>query len=139
MFTSPYHPQTNELIECLNKTLKKEIATYINTCHKTWDQILSFVTHAYNTSVKASTQINPFRALYGRDPRLPPESSIDIHSKPANMDRATWGLYLQQMFPLLRQTSSRNLQVAQQRQKHRGIRLIHHSLCHQIHQVLALT
>ena len=33
------------------------------------------------------------------------------------MDSATWGLCLQQMLPLLRQASSRNLQVAQQRQK----------------------
>ena len=33
------------------------------------------------------------------------------------MDSATWGLYLQQILPLLRQASSRNLQVAQQREK----------------------
>ena len=49
------------------------------------------------------------------DPRLPPKSSIDVHSKPTNMDSATWGLYLQQMFPLLQQANSQNLQVARQR------------------------
>ena len=53
VFTSPYHPQTNGLTERLNKTLKQEIAAYIDPCHKTWDQILPFVTHAYNTSVQA--------------------------------------------------------------------------------------
>ena len=78
---------------------------------------MPFVTHAYNTSVQVSPWISPFQALYGRDPQIPPESSIDIHSKPTNMDGATWGLYLQQMLPLLRHPSSRNLQVAQQRQK----------------------
>ena len=101
VFTSPYHPQTNGLLERLHKTLKKEIAAFIDPYHKTWDQILPFVTHANNTYVQASTRISPFRALYGRDPRLPLESSIDIRSKPANMDSATWGLYLQQMLPLL--------------------------------------
>ena len=35
VFTSPYHPQTNDLIERLNKTLKHEIVAYIDPCHKT--------------------------------------------------------------------------------------------------------
>ena len=91
VFTSPYHLQTNGLTECLNKTLKQEIITYIDPCHRTWDQSLPFITHAYNTYVQVSTRINPFRALYGRDPWLPPESSIDVHSKPTNMNSATWG------------------------------------------------
>ena len=56
-----------------------------------------------NLAFRLLTQINPFRALYGCNPRFTPESSIDVHLKPANMDNATWELYLQQMPLLLQQ------------------------------------
>ena len=62
-------------------------------------------TERLNKSLKQEmvARINPFRALYRCDSRLLQESSIRVHSHAANMDCATWGLYLQQMFPLLRQ------------------------------------
>ncbi len=76
LLTSPYHPQTNGLTERMNKTLKQMIAAYVDPLQSDWDQILPFVVHAHNTSVQASTRISPFRALYGRDPRLPPDLSV---------------------------------------------------------------
>ncbi len=75
-FTTPYHPQTNGLTERMNRTLKQIISSFIDPLHQDWDEILPFAVHAYNTSVQASTRVSPFRALYGRDPHLPP----NIHS-----------------------------------------------------------
>ena len=76
IFTSSYHLHSNGLTEHLNQTIKQVISTYVDPLHQSWDQVLPFVVHAYNTSVQESTRISPFRALYGHDPRLP----SDIHS-----------------------------------------------------------
>ena len=48
--TTSYHPQTNGLCERLNHTLANMLSMYVNTNHNNWDQILPFVTFAYNTS-----------------------------------------------------------------------------------------
>ena len=116
VFTSPYHPQTNGLTERMNKTIKQVISAYVDPLHQSWDQVLPFAVHAYNTSVQTSTKISPFRALYGRDPHLPP----DIHNvkvQPQRNDATEWWLHLQLHQPLLRRALQHNLRMAQQRQK----------------------
>ena len=117
IFTSPYHPQTNGLTERMNKTIKQQLTAFIDPLHTTWDLILPFITHAYNTSVQASTRISPFRALYGRDPRLPPDIKVDLPKKHTRTDAMDWWLHLQQVQPILRMSIHKNLQLAQARQK----------------------
>ena len=116
LFTSPYHPQTNGLTERMNKTIKQVITAYVDPLHQSWDQVLPFAVHAYNTSVQESTRVSPFRALYGRDPRLPPDPQvIKIHTN--HTDATSWWLHLQSNIPLLRRALQYNLTKAQERQK----------------------
>lgn len=72
-FSSPYHIQTNGLTERLNRTIKQVIVAYVDPLHQTWDQVLPYAIHAYNTIVQFSTKFSPFRTLYGRDLHLPPD------------------------------------------------------------------
>ena len=65
--TTSYHPQTNGLCERLDHTLADMLTMYISTNHNIWDQILPFVTFAYNTSREESTGYIPFYLMYGRD------------------------------------------------------------------------
>ena len=53
--TSPYHPQTNGLTERFNHTLSDMISMYVNSEHSDWDEILPFVTFAYNTAIESTT------------------------------------------------------------------------------------
>ena len=104
-------PQSNVLTERLNRTIKQVISTYVDPLHQSWDQVLTFAVHAYNTSVQESNRISPFRALYGRDPRLPP----DIHAvivQPRRTDATKWWLHLQTHQPLLRRAIQDNLRMA---------------------------
>jgi transposase InsO family protein len=69
--TSPYHPQTDGLVERFNKTLATMISMYVNKKQNDWDIFLPFVTFAYNTCKHESTKYTPFFLMYGREPRLP--------------------------------------------------------------------
>src|SRR5690606_32720952 len=69
--TSAYHPQSNGLVEKFNRTLTDMLSVYVNETHSNWDELLPFVTFAYNSAVQSSSGFPPFRLLYGRDPTTP--------------------------------------------------------------------
>jgi hypothetical protein len=92
------------------------IAAYVDPLHQNWDTILPFVVHAYNTFVQSYMRVRPFRALYGRDPKVPPEIHPDDEG-PRHSEASDWWFYLRQHLPLIRRSLLHNLQVAQSRQK----------------------
>ncbi|GFU10261.1 retrovirus-related Pol polyprotein from transposon 17.6 [Trichonephila clavipes] len=62
-----YHPQTNGLTERFNKTLADMLSMYVDVEQKNWDEILPFVTFAYNTAKQETTGFTPFYLLHGRE------------------------------------------------------------------------
>ncbi|OMJ15111.1 Retrovirus-related Pol polyprotein from transposon [Smittium culicis] len=72
-FSSPYHPETNGLVERFNRTLKSIIRSYINSKQTNWDENLSSIIFAYVSSTQSTTKISPFELVYERKPRLPGE------------------------------------------------------------------
>ncbi|GFX31796.1 transposon Tf2-6 polyprotein [Trichonephila clavipes] len=73
-FTTAYHPQTNGLTERFNKTLADMLSMYVDVEQKNWDEILPFVTFAYNTAKQETTGFTPFYLLHGREA----ETTLDI-------------------------------------------------------------
>ncbi|GFW72689.1 retrovirus-related Pol polyprotein from transposon 412 [Trichonephila clavipes] len=61
-FTTAYHPQTNGLTERFNKTLADMLSMYVDVEQKNWDEILPFVTFAYNTAKQETTGLR--RSIY---------------------------------------------------------------------------
>ncbi|GFY75391.1 transposon Ty3-I Gag-Pol polyprotein [Trichonephila inaurata madagascariensis] len=66
-FITAYHPQTNGLTEHFNKTLANMLSMYVDAEQKNWDEILPFVTFAYNTAKQETTGFTPFYLLHGRE------------------------------------------------------------------------
>jgi hypothetical protein len=69
--TTAYHPQTDGLVERINRTLKTTLAKYVNENKTDWPNLLPFVALAYRSSVHASTGFTPWELAYGRQPSLP--------------------------------------------------------------------
>lgn len=67
--STPYHPQTNGLVERTIRTLVNMLSMYVASNHKNWDDVLPFVTYAFNTSQHETTGYSPFFLLYVRPPR----------------------------------------------------------------------
>jgi hypothetical protein len=66
-YTTPYHPEANGQVENHNKTLKDMLSGYTSKYQTDWDEYISLIQHAYNTTVNDATGYSPFRALYGRE------------------------------------------------------------------------
>lgn len=62
--TTAYHPQSNGLTERLNRTLADMLSMYVDVEHKMWDEILPYVTFAYNTAVQETTRATPLQLVY---------------------------------------------------------------------------
>ena len=58
--TTPYHPQSDGLVERFNRTLKHMLATTLRDYPFDWENRLRKVCMAYNTSVHSSTGYSPF-------------------------------------------------------------------------------
>lgn len=67
--TSVYHPQTDGLLERLNKTLKSTIRKFIDEDERNWNKWLLPMLFAVREVPQASTGFSPFRLLFGRKPR----------------------------------------------------------------------
>ncbi|UYV60442.1 K02A2.6-like [Cordylochernes scorpioides] len=87
--TTSYHPQTNGQTERMNRTLTDMILMYIDEKHQNWDEILPFVTFAYNSSVQETTGYSPYFLIHGREPLTFLDSTFDwpeVPPKPGDFD-----------------------------------------------------
>ena len=69
--TSPYHPQTDGMVERFNGTLKEMLRKCAIEDGKDWDRLLPYVLFAYREAPHESTGFSPFELLYGREIRGP--------------------------------------------------------------------
>ena len=69
--TTPYHPESDGMIERMNRTLQDMLAKYVSDHQRDWDEHLPLVMMAYRSSVHTSTQYTPFYLLFGHEVRLP--------------------------------------------------------------------
>lgn len=58
--TSPYHPQTDGLVERFNQTLKAMLRRTADEEGKDWDRLIPYLLFAYREVPQASTGFSPF-------------------------------------------------------------------------------
>ena len=68
--STAFHPQTDGQTEILNRILENYLRAYTSLEQMNWAKLLPAAEFAYNNSKNTTTQIPPYRALYGYDPEL---------------------------------------------------------------------
>ena len=66
---TPYHPQTNGLVEKFQGTLKQTLSKLCIENPKEWDYCLPMALFVYRVVPQSTTGYSPFYLLYGRIPR----------------------------------------------------------------------
>uniref|UniRef100_A0A8C6PUR3 Integrase catalytic domain-containing protein n=1 Tax=Nothobranchius furzeri TaxID=105023 RepID=A0A8C6PUR3_NOTFU len=72
--TSPYHPQSDGLVERFNRTLLAMLSLFVEDDQLNWDSLLS----AKTTSVHASTAVTPYKVLFSREIVLPLDIMLGV-------------------------------------------------------------
>ena len=77
--TSPYRPQSDGLVERMNRTLAAMLSVHVDSHHSDWDVHLQRCSFAYRSSVHSSTDETPAMLMFGHKLRLPMD--IMFHDK----------------------------------------------------------
>ena len=117
--TSPYHPQTDGLVERFNQTLKAMLRKTVWDEGKDWDKWVPYLLFAYREVPQSSTGFSPFELMYGRQVRGP----LDIlketweTSKKSSESVISYVLSMQEKLSEMSELARENLARAQKRQK----------------------
>ena len=78
--TTPYHPQTDGLVERFNGTLKSMIRKFVDEDPRGWDEMLPYLLFAYREVPQESTGFSPFELMYGWKVRGPLDVMKEVWS-----------------------------------------------------------
>uniref|UniRef100_A0A803TE47 Gypsy retrotransposon integrase-like protein 1 n=1 Tax=Anolis carolinensis TaxID=28377 RepID=A0A803TE47_ANOCA len=118
--STPYHPQTNGLVENLNKTLVKMIKAYSQQRPHDWDTKLQQLLFAYRSVPQDSTGYSPFELLFGRKARGPLDLIREHWEASPTPDPVPVDNYikdLQSTLKMARDIAQEHLMTAQEQQK----------------------
>ncbi len=77
--STAFHPQTDGQTERVNQEIEKYLRIFINHRQDDWVDWLPLTEFAHNNRIHSTTGKSPFMVLYGRNPRILPDSP---HSHP---------------------------------------------------------
>ena len=80
MFSSAFHPQTDDQTEVINRSLGNLLRCLITDHVTSLDLVLPHAEFAFNNSVNRSTGCTPFEVVYGFRPNAP----LDVRPLPAS-------------------------------------------------------
>ena len=119
--TTPYHPQTDGLVERFNQTLKQMLRKFVNETGTDWDQWLPYLLFAYREVPQASTGFSPFELLYCREVRGPlsllKDTWVGGQESVETKNIVAYVLQMREKLENMTKLAHENMEEAQRRQK----------------------
>ncbi len=118
--TTPYHPQTDGLVERFNQTLKSMLNKFVSETGKDWDKWLPYLLFAYREVPQASTGFSPFELLFAHQVRGPLDvlkDSWEANDKLRKQNILSYILKMSERLQRVTTMAQENLQQSQLKQK----------------------
>ena len=93
--TTPYHPESDGMVERFNRTLCEMLSAYVQENHRDWDQHLPFVMMAYRAAEHETTGLSPNMLMLGRETATPLDLIYDMPSSIKSTPSSQWVWELQ--------------------------------------------
>lgn len=77
--TTALHPQSNGMVERLNRTLLRYLSSFVDANQKDWDEWIPLFLLSYRSAIHDTTGYSPAMMLTGRDLRLPSDLEKGVH------------------------------------------------------------
>ena len=94
--TTPYHPQSDGMVERFNKTLVGMLKSYINDHQSDWDEQLPFLTMAYRSVEHETTGFSPNYLMLGREVSTPLDIMFEIPQSVRRIPENQWAWSLKE-------------------------------------------
>lgn len=92
--TTPYHPQSDGMVERFNRTLCTMLSTLIGKNQRNWDTLLPYVMMAYRSSAHETVGMSPNVVMLGRETTTPLDIQFEmpLHMKKTCENDWVWEL-----------------------------------------------
>ena len=84
--TTPFHPQSDGMVERLNRTIVCMLSMYVAEDQKDWDLHLTCMMFVYRATPQGSSQCSPNLLMLGRETELPID--LMVGKPPGSEDRS---------------------------------------------------
>uniref|UniRef100_A0A5S6QV55 RNA-directed DNA polymerase n=1 Tax=Trichuris muris TaxID=70415 RepID=A0A5S6QV55_TRIMR len=113
--TTPYHPQSDGLVERANRSLLQMFRTYVRN-DSDWEEHLPLLLYAYRTATHASTGNTPFALMFGRRPKALP--IVPVLQSPWHYSVNNWSTSLQETMLRLQAFAQKHQTAASEQQRY---------------------
>ena len=112
--TTPYHPQSDGMVERFNRTLCAMLSSYVSENQRDWDCHLQYVMMAYRATEHETTGCSPNMLMLGRETTTPLDIAFEMHPsiKPIPESQYVWELRerLESVHTMVRQYTGQSIQ-----------------------------
>ena len=94
--TTPYHPQSDGMVERYNKTLLSMLRTLVDDNQRNWDELLPYVLMAYRSVDHETTGCTPNYLMLGREVSTPLDISHEMPTSIKAIPQNQWAWELKE-------------------------------------------
>ena len=115
--TTPYHPQSDGMVERYNKTLLSMLRTLVDDNQRNWDELLPYVLMAYRSVDHETTGCTPNYLMLGREVSTPLDISHEMPTSIKAIPQNQWAWELKEKLETAHTLVRKQTSQAMKRQK----------------------